>query len=162
MKDGLKKLEEITLDITTEINKHYGEVSDLVPSGSVNTKDFEYYLANSRMMLQDTLAELAELDEHSSFRLQRPADSLGEISQFVTKIQGWTKNGVFLTPSEIGEIENYFKESDVIEQMIDNAMKLSIEQGDSTIPGEIANWLADLGKYNGAYNVARGALGSDI
>lgn len=158
VKEGLQKLENLTHEITANINNNYGEVSDLVPYGYVKTTEFDFYMTCSRTVIQDTLTDFAELDEDSTSKLEKPADSLGEISQFVTKIQGWTRNGVFLTPSEIGEIENYFSESDVIEQMIDNATKLSIEQGDSTIQGDIANWLSDLGKFNGAYDVAKGAL----
>lgn len=160
--DGLTKLDDLTHDIINNINKHYGEISDLVPFDSVKTTNFDFHLSRARIMIQDTLTKFAELDESSTSKLQKPTDSIDEINQFVTKIQGWTKNGVFLTPSQIGEVEDYFMESDVIKNMIDNATKLSVEQGDSTVQGEIANWLSDLGKFNGAYNVAKGAIAVGI
>lgn len=162
VKNGLTKLDDLTHEIIISINKHYGDVSDLVPYNSVKTTNFDFHMSNARSMTQDTLTKFAELDENSTTKLRKPADSIDEINQFVTKIQGWTKNGVFLTPSQIGEVEDYFTESDVIENMVDNATKLSVEQGDSTVQGEIASWLSDLGKFNGAYNVAKGAIAVGI
>ncbi|MEN1967813.1 LXG domain-containing protein [Lentibacillus sp. N15] len=156
--NALNKLDDLTHEIVDDINNHYNEVSDLVSYDSVETTNFDFHLSGARSLIQDTLTKFAELDEDSTSKLGDSADSVDQIAQFITKIQGWTKNGVFLTDSQIGEVENYFMESEVIDDMIDRAMELSVKQGDSTIQGDIAGWLSDLGKTNGAYNVAKGAL----
>ncbi|MEW9675104.1 LXG domain-containing protein [Lentibacillus sp. L22] len=162
VKSALNKLDDLTHEIVDDINNHYNEVSDLVPYDSVKTTNFDFHLSGARFIVQDTRTNLSKLDEDSTSKLEDSADSADQIAQFVTKIQGWTKNGVFLTESQIGEVENYFMESDVIEDMIDRATELSVKQGDSTIQGDIAGWLSDLGKTNGAYNVAKGALAFKI
>ncbi|GGB38679.1 hypothetical protein GCM10011409_15230 [Lentibacillus populi] len=162
VKEGLNKLDNLTHEIVDDINSHYNEVSDLVPHDSVKTIDFDFHMSGARSTIQETLTKCTELDEDGTSKLENSADSANQIAQFVTKIQGWTKNGVFLTASQIEEVENYYMESDVIEGMIDNAMKLSVDQGDSTVQGEVADWLSRLGKLNGAYNVAKGALAYKI
>ncbi|WP_017798007.1 LXG domain-containing protein [Oceanobacillus kimchii] len=162
IKNGLTRLEDLTHEIVNDINSHYNEVSDLVPNSSVRTSQFDYQIASTRTVLSDTLTKFADLDENSTSNLQSSSASLDEISAFISKIKGWTKNGVFLTSSQIEEVEDYFLESNVIQDMIDSATKLSVEQGDSTIQGEIATWLSNLGKFNGAYNVAKGALAFQI
>lgn len=160
--NGLTKLEDLTHEIVNDINSHYNEVSDLVPNISVRTSQFDYQITSTRTILSDTLTKFADLDENSTSNLQSSSASLDEISAFISKIKGWTKNGVFLTPSQIEEVENYFLESNVIQDMIDSATKLSVEQGDSTIQGDIATWLSNLGKFNGAYDLAKGALAFQI
>lgn len=162
IKNGLTKLEDLTHEIVNDINSHYNEVSDLVPTSSVRTSNFDYQIASTRTILSDILTKFAELDDNSTSTLKRSSASLDEITTFISKIKDWTKNGVFLTPSQIEEVENYFLESSVIQDMIDSATKLSVEQGDSTIQGDIATWLSNLGKFNGAYNLAKGALAFQV
>lgn len=42
--------------------------------------------------------------------------------------------------------------------MIDDAIELSVQEGDSTFVGAIAEWLDSLGKFNGGLSVAKGLL----
>jgi hypothetical protein len=42
--------------------------------------------------------------------------------------------------------------------MIDDAIELSVQEGDSTLVGAVAEWLDSLGKFNGTLSVAKGLV----
>ncbi|MBY6278428.1 hypothetical protein, partial [Symbiobacterium thermophilum] len=55
-------------------------------------------------------------------------------------------------------IENYISETDTFKKMIDEAIELSVQEGDSTFVGAVADWLDSLGKFNGGLSVAKGLV----
>ncbi|WP_079528995.1 LXG domain-containing protein [Halobacillus hunanensis] len=162
IENGLNRLENVTHDIVNDIRNHYDSVGDLINPMSLSTSRLDQSIFQARRQNTETVNGLRELDETSSSQLESPEQSIDQIQQFVSKLTSWTKNGVFLTEAQINQVENYFGESDTIQDMIDSAMKLSVEQGDSTPKGDVAQWLSDLGKLNGAYNVAKGIIAASV
>ncbi len=162
IKNSLNNLENNIFDITAAINKSYGSVSDLVGYDYISTSTFNFHVTDAHQLMENVLSDLTEIDSTNSSSLSNPEEKLSELGQLTGKIKTWTSNGIFLTEEQIQEVEAYFLESDVIEDMIDEAMKLSTEQGDSTIVGAIATWISNLGKVDGAYKIAKGALAASI
>ncbi|MFD2923801.1 LXG domain-containing protein [Halobacillus naozhouensis] len=159
---GLNKLENMTHDIVHDIRNHYEAVGDLIDPISLSTPRLDQAIYRAKRQNEETVTELRNLDEASSSKLGSPEQSIEQINQFISNIKSWTTNGVFLTEAQINQVENYFGESNTIQDMIDNAMKLSVEQGDSTLKGDVAQWLSDLGRTNGAYNVAKGIVAASV
>ncbi|MBM7604840.1 hypothetical protein JOC75_002844 [Metabacillus crassostreae] len=159
---GLTKIERLTHDTVSQINQYYAEVSHLVYEPSVTTGTFDFKMIDTKEHLKETIEKLNTLDERCSSDLQSSAEDLKQLSQFIAKIKGWTNEGISLSQETVRDIEEYFLSTNTIQKMIDDAIDLSVKQGDSTFMGDIASWLDLLGKGNGALDVAKGALAVSI
>ncbi|APC49410.1 transposase [Virgibacillus halodenitrificans] len=162
VKTKLNQLEDMSSTLIESINNEYNLVSDIAGAGSVSSYFFNQEIANAREKCDSTVNKLGTLDEVNTASLENSEESINEVAKFTSKIKTWTNSGVFLTDKQLKEIETYYSESDMIEKMIENATKLSIEQGDSTIQGEVANWIGSMGNASKAYGVAKGAIAFQI
>jgi toxin YxiD len=158
VKTSLNQLEDFTEETVNSINQYFLDVADLVPGTPVQILPFQQQMASAKSHAQKTVHELAKLDEEISSKLTSMQEQLAQIRQFTQKLHEWTKGGVFLSKEQIKEIENFISETDIFKEMIDNAIELSVQEGDSTIVGAVAEWLDSLGKFNGALTVAKGLV----
>lgn len=158
IKAGLNKLENFTEGTVNSINQYFLDVADLVHGTPVQILHFHHQIASAKSHSQKTVHELAKLDEEISHELTSMQEQLAQIRQFIQKLHEWTKDGIFLSEKQIKEIENFISETDTFKEMIDDAIELSVQEGDSTFVGAIAEWLDSLGKFNGGLSVAKGLL----
>lgn len=158
VKTNLNKLENFTEETVNSINQYFFDVADLVHGIPVQILHFHHQIASAKSHAQKTVHELAKLDEEISRELTSMQEQLAEIRSFTQKLHEWTKGGVFLSKEQIKEIENYISETDTFKKMIDEAIELSVQEGDSTFVGAVAEWLDSLGKFNGGLSVAKGLL----
>ncbi|KZM53797.1 T7SS effector LXG polymorphic toxin [Aeribacillus pallidus] len=158
VKTSLNKLENFTEETVKNINQYFLDVVDLVGGIPVQTHLFHQQIASAKNRAQKTVHELAKLDEDISSELTTMQEQLTQIRSFTQKLHEWTKGGVFLSKERIKEIENFITETDTFKEMIDDAIELSVQEGDSTFVGAIAEWLDSLGKFNGGLSVAKGLL----
>jgi toxin YxiD len=158
VKTSLYQLEDFTEETVNSINQYFLDVADLVPGTPVQILPFQQQMASAKRHAQITVNELAKLDDEISSELTSMQEQLAQIRQFTQKLHEWTKGGVFLSKEQIKEIENFISETDIFKEMIDDAIELSVQEGDSTIVGAVAEWLDSLGKFNGALSVAKGLL----
>lgn len=158
VKTNLNKLENFTEETVNSINQYFFDVADLVHGIPVQILHFHHQIASAKSHAQKTVHELAKLDEEISRELTSMQEQLAQIRSFTQKLHEWTKGGVFLSKEQIKEIENYISETDTFKKMIDEAIELSVQEGDSTFVGAVAEWLDSLGKFNGGLSVAKGLL----
>lgn len=109
VKTGITKIEQLTLDVVDNINGHLRSINDLVHPAPVNPTQFHTLINQSKQHMEKTIEELRELDENNKSKLDPPADELHKTQQFIGKIDGWTKDGIFLSEKEIKEVEKPFK-----------------------------------------------------
>lgn len=162
VKQSLDKLEMFTQDSTHTMNEIILEVSHLVSTSFLDPVPLISKISEAKSNNQKVVDKLHQIDENSTSSLNDLSGDLGNISQFVGKVKSWSSEGIFLTEQSVSEIEDYFMSSDTIQNMINDAIKLSVEQGDSTFMGDIAGWLDKLGKGTGALDVTKGALAVTI
>lgn len=162
VKQSLDKLEKFTQDSTGTMNDIILEVNHLVSTSFIDPLPLLTKISEAKSNNQKVVDKLHQIDENSTSSLNDLSGDLGNISQFVGKVKSWSSEGIFLTEQTVSEIEDYFMSSDTIQNMIDDAIELSVEQGDSTIMGDIAGWLDQLGKGTGALDVTKGALAVTI
>ncbi|BDG47810.1 LXG domain-containing protein [Parageobacillus sp. KH3-4] len=158
VKTGLNQLENFTEETVNSINQYFFDVADLVHGTPVQILHFQHQIASAKSHAQKTVHELAKFDEEISRELSSLQEQLAQIRSFTQKLREWTKGGVFLSKEQIKEIENYISETDTFKKMIDEAIELSVQEGDSTFVGAVAEWLDSLGKFNGGLSVAKGLL----
>jgi toxin YxiD len=158
VKTSLNQLENFTEETVNSINQYFLDVADLVHGIPVQILHFHHQIASAKSHAQKTVHELAKLDEEISSELTSMQEQLAQIRSFTQKLHQWTKGGVFLSKEQIKEIENYISETDTFKKMIDDAIELSVQEGDSTFVGAVADWLDSLGKFNGGLSVAKGLL----
>jgi toxin YxiD len=158
VKTSINKLENFTEETVKNINQYFLDVVDLVGGIPVQTHLFHQQIASAKSHAKTTVHELAKLDEDISSELTTMQEQLTQIRSFTQKLHEWTKGGVFLSKEQIKEIENFITETDTFKEMIDDAIELSVQEGDSTFVGAIVEWLDSLGKFNGALEVAKGLL----
>jgi len=91
----LSELDNFTNEIVNDINKQYDEVSDLVADGRVSTYYLNLNIANAGSHAEDTAIKLETLDKESTSSLYSSENNADELSQFTSKIESWTKDGVF-------------------------------------------------------------------
>ncbi|MDR7074423.1 LXG domain-containing protein [Fictibacillus barbaricus] len=159
---GLEKLRRFTEDSVETMNSILSEVSHLVSTTSISPVHLISKINEVKNNNQKMIEKLNEIDDNSTAQLNENAADLANIKQFIGKVKGWSTGGVFLSEQTVSEIEEYFMSSDTIQNMIDDAIALSVEQGDSTFMGDIAGWLDTLGKGTGALDVTKGALAVTI
>ncbi|WP_137790838.1 LXG domain-containing protein [Bacillus sp. E(2018)] len=162
VKQGLDKLKQFTEDSADTINKITSQVNHLVSTIPLHASSFTTIVDQSVSNNQKTSDELNQIDETTTTSLSELFDGLGDISQFVKKVNRWSSEGIILSQKTISEIDEFFMSSDTIQNMIDDAIELSVEQGDSTFMGDIASWLDQLGKATGALDVTKGAIAFTI
>lgn len=162
VKQGLNQLERITEDLLESINNDFNDVSDLVGGSTVTIAPLYFPIERARKHNKTVLENLNVLDYKSMKELQSSTDALQSIASFIGKIKGWSTDGIALSDSDVKEIEKYFSETDVISKLIDSALKLSIEQGDSTFEGNVADWLDKIGKMNGGIDAAKGSIAAAV
>ncbi|MBA2876388.1 ribonuclease YeeF family protein [Thermaerobacillus caldiproteolyticus] len=158
VKTNLNKLENFTEETVNSINQYFFDVADLVHGTPVQILHFHHQITSAKSHAQKTVHELAKLDEEISSELTSMQEQLAQIRSFTQRLHEWTKGGVFLSKEQIKEIENFISETDTFKEMIDDAIELSIQEGDSTFVGAVAEWLDSLGKFNGGLSVAKGLL----
>jgi toxin YxiD len=158
VKTNLNKLENFTEETVNSINQYFLDVADLVHGIPVQILSFQNSIISAKNHAHITVHELAQLDENISHSLTSMQEQLVQIRSFTQKLHEWTKGGVFLSKEQIKEIENYISETDTFKKMIDEAIELSVQEGDSTFVGAVADWLDSLGKFNGGLSVAKGFL----
>jgi hypothetical protein len=159
---GLEKLKRFTEDSVETMNSILSEVSHLVSTSSISPVRLTSKINEAENNNQKMIEKLNEIDDNSTAKLNKNSADLADINQFVGKVQGWSTGGIFLSEQTVTEIDDYFMSSDTIQNMIDDAIELSVEQGDSTFMGDIAGWLDTLGKGTGALDVTKGALAVTI
>ncbi|WP_026692729.1 T7SS effector LXG polymorphic toxin [Peribacillus kribbensis] len=162
VKQGLKKLENVTRSIAESINNELTKVSDLVNSAPLNLSRMESLLNRADTHNQKTVEDLHKLDSDASKSLKEVKSSLDDVGQFLAKIEGWSKDGVFLSKKTINEIDSYLEKNDSIAKLIDSALELSIEQGDSTFLGMVTDWLDKIGKTTGGRDALKGTAAAAI
>jgi hypothetical protein len=158
VKTNLNQLENFTEETVNSINQYFFDVADLVHGIPVQILSFQNSMISAKNHAHITVDALAQLDENISHSLTSMQEQLAEIRSFTQKLHEWTKGGVFLSKEQIKEIENYISETDTFKKMIDEAIELSVQEGDSTFVGAVADWLDSLGKFNGVLTVAKGLL----
>ncbi|GMO00874.1 LXG domain-containing protein [Parageobacillus thermoglucosidasius] len=158
VKTSLNQLENFTEETVNSINQYFLDVADLVHGIPVQILSFQNSIISAKNHTHITAHELAQLDENISHSLTSMQEQLAQIRSFTQKLHEWTKGGVFLSKEQIKEIENYISETDTFKKMIDEAIELSVQEGDSTFVGAVADWLDSLGKFNGVLTVAKGLL----
>ncbi|ALF10389.1 ribonuclease YeeF family protein [Parageobacillus thermoglucosidasius] len=158
VKTNLNQLENFTEETVNSINQYFFDVADLVHGIPVQILSFQNSMISAKNHAHITVDALAQLDENISHSLTSMQEQLAEIRSFTQKLHEWTKGGVFLSKEQIKEIENYISETDTFKKMIDEAIELSVQEGDSTFVGAVAEWLDSLGKFNGGLSVAKGLL----
>ncbi|MBY6278583.1 LXG domain-containing protein, partial [Symbiobacterium thermophilum] len=132
VKTSLNQLENFTEETVNSINQCFFDVADLVHGTPVQILPFQQQMASAKSHAQKTVHELAKLDEEISRELTSMQEQLAQIRSFTQKLHEWTKGGVFLSKEQIKEIENYISETDTFKKMIDEAIELSVQEGDST------------------------------
>lgn len=118
VKNGITKIEQLTLDVVDNINGHLRRINDLVHPAPVNPTQFHTLINQSKQHMEKTIEELRELDENNKSKLDPPADELHKTQQFIGKIDGWTKDGIFLSEKEIKEVGEALQ-TDTLQKMIE-------------------------------------------
>lgn len=156
--NGITKVEKETHDIVKSINEDLYKVNDLVAAIPIKTINFDAHISSAKRQIRKTIEDINQLDQSSTVKLEDPGKDLTNIHQLIGKMKVWSKSGIFLSKKEIRMIEDYFLNTDAIKEMVDSAIELSVEQGNSTFIGDIASWMDTLGKGTGALDVVKGAL----
>lgn len=161
VEQGLKKIERMTEDLIEDINQDFNEVRDLVSASPLSTTSIHYSIESARIHNKSTIDELNEIDQQSVKELKKSLEDLKDVSSFIKKIKTWSSKGIVINENTIKEINNYFTKNDTLTDLIDSAVELSVEQGDSTVIGDVADWLDKMGKFKGGTEIlkATGAAG---
>ncbi|UXH42990.1 T7SS effector LXG polymorphic toxin [Rossellomorea vietnamensis] len=162
VKQGLEKLDRLTEDVIESINHDFSKVSDLVSASPLSMNLIHSSVEQARRHNHETVENLAKTDYQGSNILQPSIDQIQNISELIGNIKGWSKGGVVLSESTIKEINKYFTENDFINKLIDSATELSEQQNDSTMAGNVADWLDKMGKMNGGMDALKGTMAASI
>lgn len=161
-KSGIENIEQMSEDTINDINQEFLKVSDIVGGSTISLAHLSQNFDKARRHIKKTTDGLEDLDENSLKVLKESTEDLAGISDFINKIESWAANGAALSESTIREIEKYFAENDTIGKLIDSAMELAIKEGDSTLMGNVADWLDKIGKLNGGMEAVKGTLAATI
>ncbi len=161
-KTGIESIEQMSENTINDINQEFVEVSDIVGGSAISLFYLQQKFEKAKRHIKKTTDGLEELDTDSLKILKESSESLTSISDFINKIESWAINGATLDESTIKEIEEYFAENDTIGKLIDSAMELAIKEGDSTLMGNVADWLDKIGKLNGGMEAVKGTLAATI
>ncbi|MCM3705273.1 MULTISPECIES: T7SS effector LXG polymorphic toxin [Cytobacillus] len=161
-KSGIEKIEQMSEDTINDINQEFLKVSDIVGGSTISLAHLRQNFDKARRHIKKTTDGLEDLDKDSLKVLKESTEDLTRIADFINKIEAWASNGAALNESTIREIEKYFAENDTIGKLIDSAMELAIKEGDSTLMGNVADWLDKIGKLNGGMEIVKGTLAATI
>ena len=161
-KTGIENIEQMSENTINDINQEFMEVNDIVGGSPISLFYLQQKYEKAKRHIKKTTDGLEELDTDSLKILKESSESLTSISDFINKIESWAINGAALDESTIKEIEKYFAENDTIGKLIDSAMELAIKEGDSTLMGNVADWLDKIGKLNGGMEAVKGTLAATI
>ncbi|RFA33349.1 transposase [Virgibacillus dokdonensis] len=162
VRKSLNQLEDESNAIIEQINNEYSQISDLAGFGKVSPYLLNQQIAAARNQSKKTIKQLVNFDKQSIASLKVSVNTIDDVASFITKVCSWTSNGIFLTEQQIKEIEHFYSKSNIIQNMIDSATKLSIQQGDSTMQGEIASWIGNLNNTSKVYGVAKSTIAFQI
>ncbi|WP_338778778.1 T7SS effector LXG polymorphic toxin [Metabacillus sp. FJAT-52054] len=162
IKNGLSSFESAAKSITASINKELGSVNDLVSPPPLSFDILENFISNAEKHTKDTVDQLHQTDEKASKSIKDVNNDLSEIARLVSQVKEWSNDGVFLRESTLNKIEKYFDENDKLAELLDSALELSIEQGDNTFLGKLADYLDKASKLVGIKDATRGALAAVI
>ncbi|WP_419884036.1 T7SS effector LXG polymorphic toxin [Peribacillus sp. B-H-3] len=162
VKQGLNKLGIVTQSIAESINNELSKVNDLVSSTPLDISRMESLLKKAVTHNQKTVEDWHKLDSNANKSLKEVKSTLDDVGQFLSKIKGWSKDGVFLSKETLNKIDSYLDKNDSISKLIDSAMDLSIEQGDSTFLGMVTDWLDKIGKTTGGRDALKGTTAAVI
>lgn len=141
VKNGLDKALHLTHDSIDAINAQFSKVSDLVGGGPISTTAFDLHMHDAKSLIHKTTHDLNATDHKNTSALSDPVHDLKSVQQLIGKIQGWSKNGVFLDPEKVSEVQDYFGKTDIVKDMLEDAMDISIKQKDGTATKDMAKWL---------------------
>ncbi|MCD7035986.1 LXG domain-containing protein [Metabacillus sp. GX 13764] len=162
IKNGLTSFETAAKSIASSINKELSSVDDLVSASSLSFDELENLIGDAEKQVKDTADELHKTDEKASKSIKDVNDDLTEVARLVSQVKDWGKDGVFLSNDTLTKIEKYFDKNEKLAELLDSALSLSIEQGDSTFLGNIADYLDKASKMVGIKDAGRGALAAVI
>ncbi|WP_079527550.1 LXG domain-containing protein [Halobacillus hunanensis] len=125
IKNGLNKAVQMTQESIGTINNRFMEVSDFIGGSLVSTSLFDSQIDSARNHNQQTMEDLRTVDAQSTSKLREASSSLQGVQQLISKIQGWSKSGVFLNSKEINEVTDYYLRTGTIRDMIEQGVLLS-------------------------------------
>ncbi|PLT29796.1 T7SS effector LXG polymorphic toxin [Peribacillus deserti] len=157
IKQALQKFENIARTIIDSINEELSKVSDLVSSAPLSFSRMDSLLNRANLHNQKTVEDLHKLDSDAGKSLKEVQKNLDEVGQFISKVEGWSKGGVYLSKETMNEINTYLEKNDSLSKLIESALELSIEQGDSTFLGMVTDWLDKFGKTTGVKDALKGS-----
>ncbi|WHY78035.1 LXG domain-containing protein [Neobacillus sp. WH10] len=161
-KAGIEYIEQLAENSIQDINQEYMEVSDIVGGNTISLSSLQQDFDKAKRHIKKTMEGLEDLEADSLKILKESAEDLTRIADFINNIESWGANGISLSPSTIKEIEKYLEENDTIGKLIDSAMELAIKEGDSTLMGNVADWMDKIGKLNGGMEAVKGTLAATI
>ncbi|WP_161625319.1 LXG domain-containing protein [Pontibacillus halophilus] len=156
---GLEKVDKMTTDLIEGINDDYVSISDLVPFERINLTDFSSIVEEGKEHIEDTTKKLIQVDKSCVNLIEDAEATLDQLSSFVTKMQTWTKDGVFLSDQEYKELEKFYNESNVMKEIIENAEDLSDVDDNDNYMNQVANMLEMASKTTGVKDVIKNSLG---
>lgn len=162
VEQGIKKIERMTDELIEDINQDFNGVRDLVSASPLVTSSIHYSIETTRLHNKTTIEDLNELDQQSVKELKKSLEDLQNISSFIKKIKTWSSKGMVINENTITEINNYFAKNDTLNELIDSAVELSVEQGDSTVIGDVADWLDKMGKFKGGTEILKATGASAV
>ncbi|WP_026580363.1 MULTISPECIES: ribonuclease YeeF family protein [Bacillus] len=162
VKKGLTELKRQTNDTVDSINDEFDKISQLIGGGSISLASFNEHISEAKKHVNNTVSDLKELDRDTNSILKQSSNSIAQLSKLTEKVNTWSKGGAILSKKTIKEVENYFSETDVVKQMIDEAVDLAEKQDDPTMMGRIAEWLDLIGTGNGALAVTKGVIAVNV
>jgi len=162
VKKGLTELKRQTNDTVDSINDEIDKISYLIGGGSISLASFNEHISEAKKHVNNTVSDLKELDRDTNSILKQSSNSIAQLSKLTEKVNTWSKGGAILSKKTIKEVENYFSETDVVKQMIDEAVDLAEKQDDPTMMGRIAEWLDLIGTGNGALAVTKGVIAVNV
>ncbi|HEY4553247.1 MAG TPA: LXG domain-containing protein [Bacillaceae bacterium] len=162
VKTGLNKLETAAQSVIDSINRDFSRVSDIVGGSNISLAPLQFKIDRARSHAERTVSDLQKMDQSAKGKLSSSKEEINQISSFTAKIEGWSQGGIVLSKKTIGEIEKFFEETGAITKLFDSALELSIKQGDSTLMGNVADWLDKIGKLNGGVDALKGTLAASI
>ncbi|UOQ94570.1 LXG domain-containing protein [Halobacillus shinanisalinarum] len=118
VKNGLDRAVQVTQDSVGTINDRFMGISDLIGGSPVSTSQFDSQVDGARSHNQKTIEDLKTVDEENTSKLDEPANELQGVRHLVSKIQGWSKSGIFLNSQEINEVTDYYLKTDSLRDMI--------------------------------------------
>ncbi|MCY7814721.1 ribonuclease YeeF family protein [Bacillus haynesii] len=162
VKKGLTELKRQTNDTVDSINDEIDKISHLIGGGSISLASFNEHISEAKKHVNNTVSDLKELDRDANSILKQSSNSIAQLTKLTEKVNTWSKGGAILSKKTIKEVEKYFSETDVVKQMIDEAVDLAEKQDDPTMMGRIAEWLDLIGTGNGALAVTKGVIAVNV